>query len=118
LEQESERQCLKHNARRASCRLGFQPDHQAYTAPKLNSVIDDKAFRLLDCLGIVGANQRLEPYKMTVAPDGISPVLCHPVVPTAGCNTYTNACRAIAFIKSFRCNQPSVELSGESKAGF
>jgi hypothetical protein len=48
-------------------RLGFELDHQASAAPKLNGVIDDKALRLNDCLGIVGANQRFEPGKGTLA---------------------------------------------------
>ena len=32
---------------------------------------------LLDCLGIVGANQWFKSYEMLVAPDGIRPVFCH-----------------------------------------
>jgi hypothetical protein len=68
----------KEHPTRPSFRLGLQPDHQAFAAPKFNSVIDDKAFRLLDGLGIIGANQRFESDKMLVVSDCICPVLCHP----------------------------------------
>jgi hypothetical protein len=37
-------------------RLGIQPDHQAFAAPKLKGVINDKALRLIDCLGTTGSN--------------------------------------------------------------
>jgi hypothetical protein len=44
----------------------------------------DKALGLLDCLSIVRTNQRLKAIEMPVAPDGVGPVLCHPIVPTVG----------------------------------
>jgi hypothetical protein len=44
-------------------------------------MIVEKAPGQLDSLGIIGTDQRLEPSEMTVAPDGISPVLCHPERP-------------------------------------
>ncbi|HYS90594.1 MAG TPA: hypothetical protein VEN78_37200, partial [Bradyrhizobium sp.] len=38
----------------------------------------DKRLCRIDRLGIIGAGQRLDCYKMTVAPYGVRPVLCHP----------------------------------------
>jgi hypothetical protein len=35
----------------------------------------------LDGLSIVGTDQGFEPNEMPIAPDGISPILCHPKVP-------------------------------------
>jgi hypothetical protein len=58
-----------------------KPDHHAFAAPKLNVVIDDKTPGLLDRIFIVGANQRLVSYEMTVRANGIRPVICHPKVP-------------------------------------
>jgi hypothetical protein len=58
-------------------RLGFQPVHHAFTAPKLNGMTNDKALCLIDRLGIVGAYERFESYKMPVAVDRVNPVLCH-----------------------------------------
>jgi hypothetical protein len=45
-------------------------------------VIVDKAHGLRDCLGIVGANQRLKSHEVPVAPNDVSPILCQPRVPT------------------------------------
>jgi hypothetical protein len=45
----------------------------------------DKTLCLVDCLDIVNANRRLETYKVTVNPDGIRAVFCHPAFPATGC---------------------------------
>jgi hypothetical protein len=57
--------------------LRLKPDNQTRPAPKLNRPINDKAFSLLDCFGIVGANQRFEADKTPVKPNGICSVFCH-----------------------------------------
>jgi hypothetical protein len=77
---------MKEAATEAALLLFFvwQPDHEASAAPKLNVGTFQKALGLLDCFDVVGANQRIESYEMTVAPDGVGPVLCHPKVPTVG----------------------------------
>jgi len=59
------------------CRTS-QPEDEAGSAPKLNVVPIDKTFGLVDCLGIVSAKQPLETHKVTVNPNGVRPVLCHP----------------------------------------
>jgi hypothetical protein len=58
-----------------------KPDHHAFAAPKLNVVIDDKTPGLLDCLFVVGANQRLASDKMPVSHNGIRAIFCHPESP-------------------------------------
>ena len=65
----------------------------------------DTSSHLVDCLGIVSANKRLETYYTTVNSNGVSPILCHPrlpnhrmfesIVPVMGVG--------IPIIKSFRC---------------
>jgi hypothetical protein len=74
-------------APRSADRSIFQSGYEACAAPKLNGVAIRKALGLFDCLSVVGANQRLESNEMAVAPDDVSPILFHPAVPTAGCNT-------------------------------
>ena len=49
----------------------------------------DKALGLFDCLGIVGANQRLKSQEVPVVPDDVSPILCHPVAPQADASQTT-----------------------------
>jgi hypothetical protein len=51
--------------------------NEPWPAPKLDRPINDEAFGLLDCFGVVGANQGLEPYKAAVKTNGISSVFCH-----------------------------------------
>ena len=58
-----------------------KPRNKAVAAPKLNSTAHDKALGLFDCLGIVGAKQRLESDEMTVLPNGISAVICQADLP-------------------------------------
>jgi hypothetical protein len=65
--------------------LVTKPNDQAVAAPKLDVVPVDKASRLGDRLGIVGANQGLISYEMTVGPDGIRPIFRHPRLSTTGC---------------------------------
>jgi hypothetical protein len=61
----------------ALLRLGEKPNDEAVPAPKLNIVTISKALGLLNCLGIVGANQSFKSNETPVTPDGISSVLWH-----------------------------------------
>jgi hypothetical protein len=47
-------------------RLVADPDHKTRAAPKLNIVAVNEALGLLDCLGIVAANQRLVSDEMSI----------------------------------------------------
>jgi hypothetical protein len=69
-------------------RRDVQSGYQAFPTPKLYIVNVDKALGLLDCLGIVGANQRLKSQEVPVVPDDVSPILCHPRVPTGRQTSY------------------------------
>jgi hypothetical protein len=64
--------------RRGSSRLlfclGFEPRHQPVAAPQFKIVAVDKTHCLFDGLGIIGATQRFESYKMLVVSDCICPV--------------------------------------------
>jgi hypothetical protein len=59
-------------------RRGLQSDNKAFPAPEFYIVNIDKALGLLDCLSIVGANQRFEPREVPVMSNEVSPILCHP----------------------------------------
>ena len=48
----------------------------------------DKPPGPVDRLGIIGAQQRLEPYKMPIKPDRINPVSPSTAVPTAECFSF------------------------------
>jgi hypothetical protein len=61
--------------------LAVEPRYKAWPAPKLNVVPSDKALCLLDSFGVVGTNQRLEPVKMSIVPDDVGSVFCHPESP-------------------------------------
>lgn len=65
-------------ARRLLLWLSIDPDDEAIAAPKFDVVTFDKVLRLLGCFNVVGAIQRLESDLVSVGPDGISHVLCHP----------------------------------------
>ena len=43
--------------------FGLETNNEAWPVPKLNRPVTDKELRLLDCFGVVGANQGLEAYK-------------------------------------------------------
>jgi hypothetical protein len=53
----------------------------AWDAPKLDIEAINETLGLLDCFGIVNANQRLKAVQMTVVPNDVSPVLDHPEIP-------------------------------------
>jgi len=57
--------------------FGLETNNEAWPVPKLNRPVTDKELRLLDCFGVVGANQGLEPYKAAVKTNGVSSVVCH-----------------------------------------
>jgi hypothetical protein len=59
----------------------MQPDHQAGTTPKFNAMTIDQPLCLGDGLGIVRANERFVPAKMSVVPDEKSPIFDHPESP-------------------------------------
>jgi hypothetical protein len=58
-----------------------QSFNETLAAPKLNIVPVNQTAGLLDCLCIVGANQRFESNEMPIVTNGVSPILCHPKVP-------------------------------------
>jgi hypothetical protein len=58
--------------------LRLKPDDQTVATPKLNVVAMDQALRLLNRLGIVVADHRLEAYEVPVVSDGKRPIICHP----------------------------------------
>src|SRR5258706_5070002 len=95
-------------------RAMFQSGYNAWPAPRLNGVAIHKALGLFDCLSVVGANQRLESNEMAVAPDDVSPILFHPVAPTAGCNTLApvETPRSLNYSRRIKT---SVELSGSAR---
>jgi hypothetical protein len=57
---------------------GTDPDHKTWAAPKLNVLAVNQSLGFLDCLGIVGARQRLKSNEMPINANGVRPVLCHP----------------------------------------
>jgi hypothetical protein len=57
--------------------FGLETNNEAWPAPKLDQPINDKPFGLLDCFGIVGADQGRESYKAAVKTNGKSSVFCH-----------------------------------------
>jgi hypothetical protein len=57
---------------------GTDPDHKTWAAPKLNVLALNQSLGFLDCLGIVGARQRLKSNEMPINANGVRPVLCHP----------------------------------------
>lgn len=57
--------------------LTIQSHNEAVTAPKFNGMTIEKAFGLLDCVGVVGANQCLETYETPVVPNGIRRIFRH-----------------------------------------
>jgi hypothetical protein len=72
------KQPLSANARLTPrSRRSVQAFNETAAAPKLNVAPINQALGLVDCFVIVDADQRLVTYKMPVAPDGISPVICH-----------------------------------------
>jgi hypothetical protein len=52
---------------------------KAITAPKLEALAGKHALGLLDCLGIVGANQRLDADEVSILTECVSPVVRHGV---------------------------------------
>jgi hypothetical protein len=57
--------------------FGIETNNEAWPVPKLNRPVTDKEFSPLDCFGVVGTNQGLEPYKAAVKTNGKSSVFCH-----------------------------------------
>jgi hypothetical protein len=55
--------------------LRLKPDDQTVATPKLNVVAMDQALRLLNRLGIVVADHRLEAYEVPVVSDGKRPTV-------------------------------------------
>jgi hypothetical protein len=60
---------------------GAQSRYEAFAAPKLDVVDVDQPLCLFDCLGIVGAKQRLESGKVVVTADNVGSILGHPKSP-------------------------------------
>jgi hypothetical protein len=84
-------------------------DNEARAAPKFDVMPIDKARGLLDGFGIVGANQRVEPNEMPVAPDGVGAVLCHP-----DCPHY----RLVNSIKDCQIAKGALNLSVDGKGQY
>jgi hypothetical protein len=61
--------------------FAFEPRHKTVGAPKLNVVPIDKPFGFLDCLRIVGADQRFKSVEMPIKADGVGAVFCQPDSP-------------------------------------
>jgi hypothetical protein len=61
--------------------LATKPRDKTVAAPQFDIAAIDKTPGPLDRLGIIGAQQRLEPYKMPIKPDRINPVFRHPQSP-------------------------------------
>ena len=68
------------------------PRDEAGATPKLDIATIDEALGLLDCIAIVGANQRLKSYEMPVVPNGIGPVFRH--APPSRFSMAEDYCRA------------------------
>jgi hypothetical protein len=56
--------------------LATKPRDKTVAAPQFDIAAIDKTPGPVDRLGIIGAQQRLEPYKMPIKPNGIKPVFC------------------------------------------
>jgi hypothetical protein len=69
-------------------RRGLQSNDEALATPEFYIVKVDKAHGLRNRFGIVGANQRLKSHEMPVVPNDVSPILCHPRVPTGRQTSY------------------------------
>jgi len=52
---------------------GTDPDHKTRAAPKLNVLAVNQSLGFLDCLGIVGARQRLKSNEMPINTNGCTP---------------------------------------------
>jgi hypothetical protein len=57
--------------------LGTDPDHQAFTGPKLYIAVMNEPLGFLDRLGVVRAYQRLATNEMPVLAHSVRPVLSH-----------------------------------------
>jgi hypothetical protein len=78
-------------------RLATKPRDKTVAAPQFDIAAIDKTPGSLDRLGIIGAQQRLEPYKMPIKPNGIKPVFCQLQSPPQ------NIRGAIAFTDLWQC---------------
>jgi len=60
---------------------GFQALNESVAAPQLNRMLADKALCRFNSFSVVGANEWFESYEMSIVPDNVSSVLCHPNSP-------------------------------------
>jgi hypothetical protein len=87
--------------------------NEAWPVPKLNRPVTDKEFSLLDCFGVVGANQGLKPYQAAVKTNGISSVVCHRSHPTPKTQLAARASRGL-YISEHNSNGISKSNGGQT----
>jgi hypothetical protein len=95
----------------------IETNNEAWPVPKLNRPVTDKEFSPLDCFGVVGANQGLEPNKAAVKTNGISSVVrhrSHPALKTqlaarASRGLYTSELNSNGIFEKSKEAKPSCE---------
>jgi hypothetical protein len=97
-------------------RLVTQPGDEAVATPKFDLAAIDKPPGPVDRLGIIGAQQRLEPYKMPIKPDRINPVFRQPQSPPQ--NVLVLRARLQSQIYCNVCPVPDSENPHHASNGF
>jgi hypothetical protein len=65
-------------SRAALLRLGFQPDDEAFSAPKLYVVTINQLPGLLGSVGVTVASKALMVDEMTIGSNRVGSIVCHP----------------------------------------
>ena len=64
--------------------LGFQPDDEAFSAPKLYVVTINQLPGPLGSVGVTVANEALIVDEMTIGSNRVGSIICHPRLPATG----------------------------------